>query len=117
MRRSEEDLDALLSTTDPRPAIPERDLAAIQGAAHEVWKRKYARRRRLWLLPMAAAVGGIAILTLWAVWRPAPRPLPAPSVPVARVEVVRGTTSPAHGEELAAGSVLETGEGSRLSLR
>lgn len=117
MKHSDEDLDALLSSSDPRPPIPGEDLAAIRGAARQVWERKYARRRRVWLLPMAAAVAGIAVLALWAVRRPTRLPpLPGP-VSVARVEVVRGTDSLAAGQDLPAGSMLQTAEGSRVSLR
>ena len=120
MRELDENL-AELRNRDPRPEIPAADLAAIRGAAREVWQQKYVGRRPVWMLPLAAALAGVFILAVWAARRPEPVSTAAP-VPVAQVDLVRGTVTVSSatlqpGAEVLAGSLIESAPESRASLR
>ena len=109
----------LLEEAGPRPAVPEKDLRAIQDAARAEWLRLYGaepeRKRTRWSWLAAAAallLGGIG-LVWWARSRP-----PAAAPTVASIERVSGGAWKA-GTPVAAGTVLATGGESpgRLTLR
>jgi ferric-dicitrate binding protein FerR (iron transport regulator) len=108
------DLWRLLESAGARPEPPAEDLARIKEAFRAEW-REHVRRResrgRLRLLALAAAVV-IAVGAAWWLWR-------VEAGPAARVESVTGIvgiSGLAVGQEILAGTELETASG-RAALR
>jgi FecR protein len=126
----DDEVGRLIGEAGPQPSMPADDLAAIRDRARAEWKKHHGRRSRFRLvaLPLAAALAGVALLSLWTLRRPASVPAPVALV-AGRVERVRGevrvrrangmTERLLAGEELRSGTVIVTGDqsGSRAALR
>jgi len=115
---TESDVGRLIVEAGPRPGAPPERLARIRAAAREEWLRQAppqdrpAPRRAPWI-PIALAAGLLLALGLALSGRRGGAPVPAPAPPtVATVELVRGTEPGfGTGDELVAGSWIETGSG------
>ena len=121
--KDDAELAELLERSGPRPEVAPADLAAIQDAFRDEWRRHVARQRRATVsrrwLTAAALVAGLGGAWWWNRGTP---PLP-PAERVARVVAVHGAPTSAGarlspGLELRAGALVETGPaGDRLALR
>lgn len=117
-KNSNHDDDASLSerfrSAGPRPSIPPDELDALRDVAKGVWSQRYGRKRRRhrqWLA--AAAVLTLVVLGWWLVPR---TPREASAVVVARVDASRGMAGLSTGQELLAGTEIETSRDAWVSL-
>jgi ferric-dicitrate binding protein FerR (iron transport regulator) len=105
------DLQHLLESAGARPEPPAEDLARIKEAFRDEWRghvRRRESRGRLRLLALAAAVVA-AVGVGWWLWS-------VEAGPAARVERAAGVPGLAVGQEILAGTGLETASG-RAALR
>ena len=121
----DEEVGRLVRKAGPSPSIPADDLTAIRDRARAEWKKHYAAdgprfRFRLTALPLAAALAGLALLSLWVLRGPASVQSPV-AVVVGHAERVTGEVrvwrsfngAPdllRNGDELRSGMVVATGD-------
>jgi hypothetical protein len=130
---NDEEIGRLIREAGPDTNLPADDLAAIRARARAEWKKHYApeRPRSRFLrmsLPLAAALTGLAFLSLWFVGKRTTVP-PAVAVLVGHIERVTGDVRALHadgtvallreGDSLDSGMAITTGDTpeSRVAFR
>jgi ferric-dicitrate binding protein FerR (iron transport regulator) len=111
-------IERLLRLADPGPELPAGGEQRIRAAVHPVWQREVqVRRTRRHRAIAGGALAAIAAALVIIILLPARSVLPPAPLPVARVELVRGTTADVFQQNpIVAGTLLETGAG-RAALR
>lgn len=114
----------LVTGAGTRPAIPEKDLAAIRGSARESWlemTKRERERRRFRRAGTALALAASLVMAIAIGWWLRPGVPPAGPV-VASVELVRGAAlfdgnEAMAGTEIHEGAVIETAGDPKLPSR
>jgi len=89
----EDPIAQLIQLAGPRPRQSDERMARVWVHVHEEWLRSVKQRRRVRRFSFAAVAAAAIVAVLLIIPRDASNPVAPPGI-VARVQAVRGTTTP-----------------------